>query len=159
VQGGGASRAGGPAADASATARARVLAAGTPPRAAAGLLRVVRSSRRRPVIDPSGVCRVQSAVATRELVRYGDDRWRFWLGVGLALAVISVAWLFRDGLPERTHMLFREPGPPPRVGFPGIKPALYVRDDKWAICAASSWATPVSAIRLDAASAASSIAA
>jgi uncharacterized protein YkwD len=46
--------------------------------------------------------------------------------------VISVGWLFRGGLPERIHVLFREPGPPPALGLPGVQPALYVRNDKWA---------------------------
>ena len=70
--------------------------------------------------------------AKRTLVRYGDDRWRFWLGVGLALVVISVGWLFRDRLPDRIHLLFRQPGPPPELALPFVQPALYVRNDEWA---------------------------
>ena len=47
--------------------------------------------------------------------------------------MIGVAVLFRGMLPERTRMLFREPGSHPQLlAFPGEKPALYVKHDKWA---------------------------
>ena len=52
-------------------------------------------------------------------MRYSDDRRRFWLGVGFALAVISVGWLFRGELPERIRVHFREPGPAPVLALPG----------------------------------------
>jgi len=76
-------------------------------------------------------------------VRYSDDRWRYWLGVGVALALIGVGVLFRGVLPERTRMLFREPGPHPQLlALPGAKPALYVRHDKWASYLAPKSACP-----------------
>jgi uncharacterized protein YkwD len=66
-------------------------------------------------------------------VRYEDDRWRFRLGVALALAVLGVGWLVRGGLPQRVQRAFREPGPQPRLlGIPGVDPGLYVNNDKWA---------------------------
>ena len=65
-------------------------------------------------------------------MRYSDDRRRFWLGVGFALAVISVGWLFRGELPERIRVHFREPGPAPVLALPGTGPALYVSNDEWA---------------------------
>jgi len=46
--------------------------------------------------------------------------------------VISVGLLFRGGLQERMRILFREPGAPPALALPGVQPALYVKNDKWA---------------------------
>ena len=66
-------------------------------------------------------------------MRYEDDRWRFRLGVALALVVLTAVWLFRDGLPERVRSAFREPGPRPQLlAIPGVHPGLYVRHDRWA---------------------------
>lgn len=66
-------------------------------------------------------------------MQYEDDKGRFWLGVALALAVLSVGWLLRGGLPERVQRAFREPGHhPQQLGFPGVKPRLYAKDDEWA---------------------------
>jgi uncharacterized protein YkwD len=66
-------------------------------------------------------------------VRYEDDRRRFWLGVALALAVLTIGWLLRGGLPEQVRNAFREPGPRPQIiAIPGAHPGLYVKHDKWA---------------------------
>jgi uncharacterized protein YkwD len=66
-------------------------------------------------------------------MRYHDDAWRFWLGAGLALALIVAGWSFRGHAPERVRVWFREPGPPPTyVAVPGLHPALYVNHDRWA---------------------------
>jgi hypothetical protein len=66
-------------------------------------------------------------------VRYENDRRRFWLGVVLAVGLLSVGWLLRGELPERVRVAFREPGPRPQLlGIPGVRPGLYVKNDKWA---------------------------
>jgi uncharacterized protein YkwD len=66
-------------------------------------------------------------------VRYEDDRWRFWLGVGLALIAVAVGWSFRSKLPDRVQIMLREPGhaQTPRFVLPGVRQPLYARNDDW----------------------------